>query len=125
MGFLDSILGGQNQSGNERGGANPILGVLTGLLAQSGGIQGLLNKFTQAGHDDKVKSWIGTGENERNAAIGTIVRLNFPLEIAPPAATLPRLGPQDSICLRAGPPPSARRSGTGGFPLRNSAMARL
>ena len=64
MGFLDSILGGQNQSGNERGGATPILGVLMGLLAQSGGIQGLLNKFTQAGHDDKVKSWISTGENE-------------------------------------------------------------
>ena len=60
MGFLDSILGGQNQTS----GANPILGVLTGLLAQSGGIQGLLNKFTHAGHDDKVKSWIGTGENK-------------------------------------------------------------
>jgi uncharacterized protein YidB (DUF937 family) len=64
MGFLDSILGGQNQSGGNTGGANPILGVLTGLLAQSGGIQGLLNKFTQAGHDDKVKSWISKGENE-------------------------------------------------------------
>jgi uncharacterized protein YidB (DUF937 family) len=64
MGFLDSIIGGQNQSGDDPRGANPILGVLTGLLAQSGGIQGLLNKFTQAGHDDKVKSWISTGENE-------------------------------------------------------------
>ena len=64
MGFLDSILGGQNQSGDDPRGPNPILGVLTGLLAQSGGIQGLLNKFTQAGHDDKVKSWISTGENE-------------------------------------------------------------
>ena len=65
MGFLDSILGGQNQSGEDKGGgANPILGILTGLLAQSGGIQGLLNKFTQAGHEDKVKSWISTGENE-------------------------------------------------------------
>ena len=64
MGFLDSILGGQNQSGDDPRGPNPILGVLTGLLAQNGGIQGLLNKFTQAGHDDKVKSWISTGENE-------------------------------------------------------------
>ena len=66
MGFLDSILGGQNQNpGNTgAGGANPILGVLTGLLAQSGGIQGLLNRFTQAGHEDKVKSWISKGENE-------------------------------------------------------------
>lgn len=65
MGLLDSLLGGQNQGGDERGGgANPLLGALTGLLAQSGGIQGLLNRFTQAGHDDKVKSWISTGDNE-------------------------------------------------------------
>lgn len=64
MGFLDSILGGQNNPGNEPGGANPLLGVLTGLLAQSGGVQGLLNKFTQAGHGDKVASWISPGENK-------------------------------------------------------------
>jgi uncharacterized protein YidB (DUF937 family) len=63
MGFLDSILGGQNQSGNT-GGANPLLGVLAGLLAQNGGLPGLLSKFTQAGHDDKVKSWISTGDNQ-------------------------------------------------------------
>jgi uncharacterized protein YidB (DUF937 family) len=43
---------------------SPLLGILTGLLAQSGGIQGLLNKFTQAGHGDKVASWVSTGENE-------------------------------------------------------------
>jgi uncharacterized protein YidB (DUF937 family) len=64
MGFLDSILGGQNQPGNEPGGANPLLGVLTGLLAQSGGVQGLLNKFTQAGHGDTVNSWVSPGENK-------------------------------------------------------------
>ena len=64
MGFLDSVLGGQNNPGNEPGGANPLLGILTGLLAQSGGLQGLLNKFTQAGHDDKVKSWVSPGDNE-------------------------------------------------------------
>lgn len=64
MGLLDSILGGQNTPGENTGGANPLLGVITGLLAQSGGVQGLLNKFTQAGHDDKVKSWLSTGENQ-------------------------------------------------------------
>ena len=64
MGLLDSILGGQHNPGNEPGGANPLLGVLTGLLAQSGGVQGLLNKFTQAGHGDKVSSWVGPGENK-------------------------------------------------------------
>ena len=64
MGFLDSILGGQNQPGGNPGGPNPLLAVLTLLLAQSGGIQGLLNKFIQAGHGDKVASWVSTGENE-------------------------------------------------------------
>ena len=63
MGFLDSILGGQDQPNQNTGGA-ALLGVLGGLLAQSGGVQGLLNKFTQAGHGDKVASWISTGENK-------------------------------------------------------------
>ena len=67
MGFLDSILGGQNNPSNEPGGANPLLAVLTGLLAQSGGVQGLLNKFTQAGHGDTVSSWVSTGENKQIA----------------------------------------------------------
>jgi uncharacterized protein YidB (DUF937 family) len=64
MGFLDSVLGGQNNPGNEPGGANPLLGILTGLLAQSGGLPGLLSKFTQAGHDQQVRSWVSTGENQ-------------------------------------------------------------
>ncbi|MEY2503837.1 MAG: hypothetical protein QOG27_117 [Verrucomicrobiota bacterium] len=63
MGFLDSILGEQNTTGNP-GGANPLLGVLAGLLAQNGGLQGLLSKFIQGGHDEKVKSWISTGDNQ-------------------------------------------------------------
>jgi len=62
MGFLDSMLGGQNEPGSA--GASPLVGIMTGLLAQCGGVQGLLNKFTQAGHGDKVASWIGTGENQ-------------------------------------------------------------
>lgn len=64
MGLLDSLLGGQNAAGQPSPGANAIVGALTGLLAQNGGLQGLLNKFTAAGHDDKVKSWISTGENQ-------------------------------------------------------------
>jgi uncharacterized protein YidB (DUF937 family) len=67
MGLLDSILGGQNNPGNQPGGASPLLGVLSGLLAQSGGIQGLINKFTQAGHGDTVDSWVSTGENKQIA----------------------------------------------------------
>jgi uncharacterized protein YidB (DUF937 family) len=29
-----------------------------------GGLGGLLNKLSEAGHDDKVNSWIGTGQNK-------------------------------------------------------------
>jgi hypothetical protein len=58
MGLLDSILsavsGGQKRSGP--GEANPLLGVLSGLLAQSGGLQGLANKFSQS-QGDAFSSW--------------------------------------------------------------------
>jgi uncharacterized protein YidB (DUF937 family) len=64
MGFLDSLLGSQDEQTQNSGGTNALLGVLGGLLAQSGGVQGLLDKFTQAGHGDKVASWISTGENK-------------------------------------------------------------
>jgi uncharacterized protein YidB (DUF937 family) len=65
MGLLDSLLGGENaeQPNNAPGGA-AIVAVLSTLLAQNGGLQGLLNKFTQAGHGDTVASWISTGENQ-------------------------------------------------------------
>ena len=64
MALLDSILGGDNPQNQNEGGANPLMGVLGGLLAQSGGVQGLLNRFIQAGHGDKVASWISPGENQ-------------------------------------------------------------
>jgi uncharacterized protein YidB (DUF937 family) len=65
MGLLDSLLGGENpqQSSNAPGGA-ALVSVLSGLLASNGGLQGLLNKFTQAGHGDTVASWVSTGENQ-------------------------------------------------------------
>jgi uncharacterized protein YidB (DUF937 family) len=65
MGLLDSLLGGENaqQSNNAPGGA-AIVSVLSGLLAQNGGLQGLLTKFTQSGHGDTVASWVSTGENQ-------------------------------------------------------------
>jgi uncharacterized protein YidB (DUF937 family) len=35
-----------------------------GLLAQSGGLQGLANKFAQSGQGDAFQSWVGMGENQ-------------------------------------------------------------
>jgi uncharacterized protein YidB (DUF937 family) len=66
MGLLDSILsavsGTQKPSG--AGEANPLLGVLSGLLQQSGGLQGLANKFSQSGQGGAFSSWVGMGENQ-------------------------------------------------------------
>ena len=66
MGLLDSILsavsGTQKPSG--AGEANPLLGVLSGLLTQSGGLQGLASKFSQSGQGDAFSSWVGMGENQ-------------------------------------------------------------
>jgi uncharacterized protein YidB (DUF937 family) len=38
--------------------------VLGGLLAQSGGLQGLANKFAQNGQGNAFQSWVGMGENQ-------------------------------------------------------------
>ena len=66
MGLLDSILSavGGTQKPSGAGEANPLLGVLSGLLQQSGGLQGLANKFSQSGHGDTFSSWVGMGENQ-------------------------------------------------------------
>ena len=38
--------------------------MLGGLLAQSGGLQGLANKFSQSGQGNAFQSWVGMGENQ-------------------------------------------------------------
>jgi hypothetical protein len=49
MGLLDSILGAVAGKTDSSDGANSLIGVLGGLLTQSGGLQGLANKFSQGG----------------------------------------------------------------------------
>ena len=44
--------------------ANPLLGILSGILTQSGGLQGLAGKFSQSGQGDAFSSWVGMGENQ-------------------------------------------------------------
>ena len=46
------------------GGAGHLIGLLGGLLAQSGGLQGLANKFAQSGQGNAFQSWVGMGENQ-------------------------------------------------------------
>jgi uncharacterized protein YidB (DUF937 family) len=64
MGLLDSILGAVSGKSDASGQANPLIGILGGLLAQSGGLQGLANKFAQSGQENAFQSWVGTGENQ-------------------------------------------------------------
>ena len=63
MGLLDSILGAVSGKTDGSGGAQ-LIGVLGGLLAQSGGLQGLASKFAQSGQGNAFQSWVGVGENQ-------------------------------------------------------------
>jgi uncharacterized protein YidB (DUF937 family) len=64
MGLLDSILSAVSGRGDTSSGGNQLLGILSGLLAQSGGLQGLASKFSQSGQGDTFSSWVGMGENQ-------------------------------------------------------------
>src|SRR5207237_10383176 len=64
MGLLDSILGAASGKTDTSGEANSVVGVLSGLLKQSGGLQGLANKFSQSGCGGAFASWVGMGENQ-------------------------------------------------------------
>ena len=64
MGLLDSILGAMSGKGDASDQAGPLIGVLSGLLTQSGGLQGLANRFSQSGQGDTFSSWVGMGENQ-------------------------------------------------------------
>ena len=64
MGLLDSILSAATGTSGAAGEANPLMGMLGSLLAQSGGLQGLANKFAQSGQGNAFQSWVGMGENQ-------------------------------------------------------------
>src|SRR5262249_16052795 len=64
MGLLDSILGAVSGKGDTSGQAAPLIGILSGLLTQAGGLQGLASKFSQSGQGDAFSSWVGMGDNQ-------------------------------------------------------------
>ncbi len=63
MGLLDSVLSAVSGRGDTASEGNQLLGTLSSLLAQSGGLQGLASKFSQSGQGDAFSSWVGMGEN--------------------------------------------------------------
>jgi uncharacterized protein YidB (DUF937 family) len=64
MGLFDSMLSAVSGKSEASGEAAPLIGILSGLLAQSGGLQGLANKFSQSGQGNAFSSWVGMGENQ-------------------------------------------------------------
>jgi uncharacterized protein YidB (DUF937 family) len=56
MGLLDGIIGGLV--------GGQMATVVNRLIAEQGGISGLVAKFEQAGMGSTVRSWIGTGPND-------------------------------------------------------------
>jgi uncharacterized protein YidB (DUF937 family) len=64
MGLFNSILGAVSGKTDASGEANPLIGMLGGLLAQSGGLQGLASKFAQSGQGHVFQSWVGMDENQ-------------------------------------------------------------
>jgi uncharacterized protein YidB (DUF937 family) len=64
MGLLDSIrsaVAGKSQTSD---GSDLLGAALGSLLAQNGGLQGLIGKFNAGGLGDIASSWIGLGENK-------------------------------------------------------------
>jgi uncharacterized protein YidB (DUF937 family) len=66
MGLFDSVLGAvsnQLQSQVASGNLTQVLGKLLANNGELGGLQGMMDKFNQAGLGNVLNSWIGTGSN--------------------------------------------------------------
>jgi len=61
MGLLDSIVGSLTGSGGQ--GQNQLLSIVTGLIQQHGGIEGIVQKFTAHGMGAAAQQWVGNGPN--------------------------------------------------------------
>lgn len=61
MGLLDSVVGALGAGG--QGGQPDLMRVVMGLVEQSGGLPGLLQKLQQGGLAEQAASWVSTGRN--------------------------------------------------------------
>lgn len=62
--MLDSLL--KNLNLGDKNGA--LIGLVASQIQNMGGIEGLLQKFGQAGLADKAASWVATGQNQALSA---------------------------------------------------------
>jgi len=60
MGLLDGMLGGIVGAG--------MMSVVTNLIEQHGGLQGVMGAFEKNGLGSTVKSWVGNGPNDAISA---------------------------------------------------------
>lgn len=63
MGLLDSVMGAVAGQLQQHGGMSQVLSDLLANNSASGGLNGLTEKFNQAGLGNIIKSWIGSGQN--------------------------------------------------------------
>ena len=68
MGLFDSVMGAVTGQLQEQGGLANVLGGLLANNGELGGMNGLVEKFNQAGMGDMLNSWIGTGANQSISA---------------------------------------------------------
>jgi len=96
MGLFDTIFGTvAGKIASEEGVSNPLVGALGGLVTQNGGVQGLMDKFSQGGLGSTFASWVGGEANqavspaeiERVLGSGQINELASKLGIDPAAAS--------------------------------------
>lgn len=64
MGLFDSLA--KNALGSMLGGSSKQdpAAMLSGLLNDAGGLNGLMSQFQKAGFGDEFSSWVGTGQNQ-------------------------------------------------------------
>jgi|UniRef100_UPI0037834EF5 uncharacterized protein YidB (DUF937 family) len=62
MGLFDSLA--KNALGGLLGGKQDPAAMLSGLLNDAGGLQGLMGQFQKAGFGEQFASWVSTGENK-------------------------------------------------------------
>ena len=63
-GLINNMMGRMQGIGQPAQGGSPWLQIALQLLQQSGGIEGLLAKFTQRGYGQQAQSWISPGQNQ-------------------------------------------------------------
>ncbi|MBC7376320.1 MAG: DUF937 domain-containing protein [Burkholderiaceae bacterium] len=63
MGLFDSVIGSVLSEVQKQGGLASALGPLLANDGAHGGLNGLIQKFNQAGMGELITSWIGKGEN--------------------------------------------------------------